>query len=128
MKLTAQNVNDTFLNCLYEHVPNDLDKVSPIVSGVMTRVGFDPDKLEANKENIIEMLAGLPNDFQQKGGGGMSFLNACVDKDGNQWCDMHKTIDELVCLGLATGKVEYTMPRELWGALPGGMPYLTVVE
>lgn len=124
MKLTAQNVNDTFLNCLYETTPDDLDKVH-IISGVNMRVGFDPNKLKDNETNITQMLSDLSDDFKKTGGGGMSFLNACVDKEGNHWAE-HQTIDKLVCLGLATGKVEYSMPREMWSALPGGMPYIVV--
>jgi len=29
-------------------------------------------------------------------------------------------------LGIASGKLSYLMPREMWKVLPGGMPYLVV--
>lgn len=126
MKLTAKNVDDTFIKCLYETTPHDLDKVN-VISGVMMRVGFDPDKLKDQTDNISGMLSELSDDFKKSGGGGMSFLNACVDREGTQWGE-HADIDKLVCLGLATGKIEYAVPSELWNSLPGGMPYLLVVE
>jgi len=56
----------------------------------------------------------------------MSFLNMCIDKNGNQWADLHRTMDELVALGIATGKLSFLIPREMWSILPGGMPYLIV--
>jgi hypothetical protein len=51
----------------------------------------------------------------------------CQDKEDHQWTDFHQTMDELVCLGTAIGKLEYLMPREMWNVLPGGMPYIVVV-
>jgi hypothetical protein len=59
-------------------------------------------------------------------GGGSSFLNAVIDNAGHQWADAHSTIDELLCLGLAIGKIEYNAPRQLWRAFPAGMPYFFV--
>jgi hypothetical protein len=35
-------------------------------------------------------------------------------------------MDELVCLGLAIGRIAFLMPREMWEMLPGGMPYIVV--
>jgi hypothetical protein len=55
----------------------------------------------------------------------MSFLNACMDRHGNHWAE-HQTIDFLLCLGLATDQVAFCLPREIWAALPGGMPYFVV--
>lgn len=118
MKLTADNVHDTFMKCLFK---DEEPKDNPVITeGIMMKIGFHPDRLKENENNIIEMLSGLPNEFQQSGGGGMSFLNACNDKDGNQWADLHKTMEELVCLGIAIKKVHILFP--------GGMPYFTVLD
>lgn len=125
MELTAKNVNDVFMKCLFE----DGEPTEGFVEafGVITRVGFHPGRLEENRENIRSMLDSLPKEFKIREGGGMSFLNACNDKDGNQWTDLHKTIDELLCLGLATKLAKYVLPdREKWKIFPGGMPYFTV--
>ncbi len=72
------------------------------------------------------MLDELPDSFKKSGGGGMSFQNACVDKQGNQWTDFHQRMEQLFQLGIGIGKVELLMPREMWAMLPGGMPYYAI--
>lgn len=124
MNLTAEKVHTTFMNCLFnEGEPTDNYKIG---EGVMMKVGFNPERLKESEPAIIEMLNDLPDEFKKTGGGGMSFLNMCNDKEGNQWADLHKTMDELVALGNATGKLSFLMPKEMWDVLPGGMPYLVV--
>jgi len=124
MNLTAEKVHTTFMNCLFnEGEPTDNHKIG---EGVMMKVGFNPERLKENEPAITEMLNDLPDEFKKTGGGGMSFLNMCNDKEGNQWADLHKTMDELVALGNATGKLSFLMPKEMWNVLPGGMPYLVV--
>lgn len=49
----------------------------------------------------------------------------CIDKDGELWTELHATCKELI-LGMAIGQVSYCAPRELWQAMPGGMPYIQV--
>jgi hypothetical protein len=124
MNLTAENVHEVFMKCLFKDAePQD----NPVEGcGVMMRMGFHPGRLEENREKILSMLDGLPDNFKEGKGGGWSFLNACNDKNGNQWADMHQTMDELVCLGLALKVLKFQLPREMWGAFPGGMPYFSV--
>lgn len=124
MKLNAKTVHSTFLRCLFKK--GELTKNHIIVEGVQTKVWFNPERLK-NQEPLIEkMLKDLPTEFQKNSGGGMSFLNMCNDNEGNQWADLHKTMDELVTLGIATGKLSFLMPKEMWNSLPGGVPYLVV--
>lgn len=126
MKLKAETVHDTFMKCLFkDDEPTDNHIVG---EGVMTKAGFHPERLKENEKLITEMLADLPDDFKKSKGGGMSFLNMCNDKDGNQWADLHKTMDELVALGKAIGKLSFLMPREMWDVLPRGMPYIVVED
>ena len=124
MNLTAEKVNTTFMNCLFkEGDPTDNHIIG---EGVMMKVGFNPERLKESEPVIMEMLNDLPEEFKKTGGGGMSFLNMCNDKDGKQWADLHTTMDELVALGNATGKLSFLMPKEMWSVLPGGMPYIVV--
>lgn len=124
--LSADNSHEIFIKCLFK---NEEPKDNPvIVDGITMKVGFHPQRVKENENKIIEMLAQLPEEFQQSGGEGMSFLNACNDKNGRQWADMHRTMEELVCLGIAIGKVKFLMPRDLWSVLPGGMPYFVVLN
>lgn len=124
MELTATNVHEVFMKCLFADGEDTAAHV--VAEGVMNKVGFHPIRLEENKANIAAMLNNLPDNFRKDGGGGWSFLNACEDKNGNQWADLHSTIDELVMLGNGIGRLSFLMPRELWSTLPGGMPYFVV--
>ena len=122
--LTTENVHDLFMNCLFADGEDTDDHV--IARAVMMNIGFHPERLKNNTEKIVEILNDLPDTFKKNGGGGMSFLNMCEDKNGNQWTGAHKTMDELIALGIASGKMSYLMPREEWHMFPGGMPYLVV--
>lgn len=119
MYLTDKNVRKVFKACLS-------DDNSFIVCGVQFTVYFDRNKIARHKRDIAQMLARLPKDFMRSGGEGWSFLNMCIDADGRQWTDYHQTMDMLVCLGVAIGAVSFILPRNLWTALPGGMPYVVV--
>jgi len=122
-ELTAENVQRIVQACLY----NEDDDTSNAVihEGVVIRMGFHPDRIAEHRDEIEDMLNQLPSEFHKDGKGGMSFLNACMRRDGVQWGE-HRNIEELVLLGLATGMVKYLLPREAWIALPGGMPYFVV--
>lgn len=122
MKLTAENVENTFKACLAENEESD----GIIIDGVAIRAKFNQTLLAEHKQAIADMLKQLPNEFQADGGGGWSFLNMCVDANGNQWTDFHRTMDMLVTLGVATDMVQFLMPREMWKMLPGGMPYIAI--
>jgi hypothetical protein len=130
MELTAQNVNDVFMFCMFKD--DEVAKVKGpedfvLGDGVMVRVGFHPERLQQSKENVRELLSHLSSDFMttEGGGKGSSFLNACMTKTGVQWGE-HKNVDELLMLGLALGFINYCLPREKWNFFPGGMPYFAV--
>ena len=121
--LTAGNVNEVFMDCLFRDGEDTSKAV--VAEGVMQKFGFHPDRLEAHKTEIREMLECLPDDFQPDKGGGTSFLNACMTKEGEQWGE-HSNIEQLLALGIATKQAAMLMPREMWNILPGGMPYIGV--
>lgn len=125
-KLTSENVEKIFMGCLFEDGENT--DVHVIGNGVITKVGFNPERLKEYEPKIIDMLSDLPDSFKESSGGGMSFLNMCQDKDDNQWSGQHSIMDMLVCLGNAINKVSFNLPRDMWNLLPGGMPYILVKE
>lgn len=122
--LTSENVHNVFMMCLFKEDENNDNHI--LVEGVQLKVGFNPDRLQQNSDFINEMAECLPNDFKKSGGGGWSFLNMCNDNRDNQWTDFHQTMDEFLCLCLATKKMSYLLPRETWKFLPGQMPYVVV--
>lgn len=121
----SARVTEILMDCLFR----EDEPMEPRVEaeGVINRFGFHPERLESHREEIGKMLAELPVDFQKNIGGGGSFLNACMDRNGEQWTGFHKVMDQLFVLGIATGQAKYVLPREMWSALPGGMPYIVVI-
>ena len=124
MELTSENVHNVFLDCLYKDNEKTTNHVKALAINIF--IGFNPDKLKLNTDNIISMLSELPIQFMKSGGGGWSFLNMCSDKHDNLWSGEHTQVDELVALGLAINKINYLMPREMWSSFPGGIPYLII--
>lgn len=124
--LNGERVESVLKACL--HDDDDPQDVVVIGEGIVESFGFRPDRLAENRDAIREMLAELPDTFRvgPGGGGGWSFLNACDDRHGEQWTGFHRTMNMLFCLGLAAGFVKCVLPREMWAALPGGMPYYQI--
>ena len=76
--------------------------------------------------SIKEVIVYERKILEKDNGGGWSFLNMCVDKDGNQWTGFHEIVDKLLMLGIAIGKMSFLLPKQMWSILPGGMPYVVV--
>ena len=122
--LNAKHVNAVFMDCLFQDGEDTSQHVK--AEGIVRNVGFHPARLESHKAEIVGMLDELPEQFQEKSGGGWSFLNACNDKHGNQWTGLHQTMEQFFQLSIGIGKVKSLMPREMWSALPGEMPYYII--
>ena len=121
--LTAKNLEKVILDCLFQ---DNEDKSSAIiVEGITSKFGFHPGRLEAHRAEIISMLSELPKEFHAGSGGGWSFLNACMTKDGVQWGE-HPDIEALCVLGIGLGLVAWCLLRSMWSMLPGSMPYFVV--
>lgn len=128
MKLTAENVDRIFRDCLWGddeisgRSQDEIAESSTVVEGVVTKVGFNPQKLNTHRADIEELLSGLPVEFEQ----GYTFLDGCTTRDGEQWGEQ-QSAEQLFMLGLGIEKVKLCAPRELWAVLPGGVPYYQVV-
>lgn len=123
--LQSARVTEIFMDSLSRE--NEDLNAQVVSEGIQVKVGFHPGRLESHKAEVLSMLNELSDDFKVSGGGGMSFLNACMDKHGRQWTGMHQVMDQLFMLGIAYGAVKPLMPRELWRSMPGGMPYYQVL-
>lgn len=123
MKLTSENVLKTLRDCFSQ--PDNTGVIK--VEGVRAILHFDKARIEAHRQDIMSMLEQLPEEFMEGKGGGMTFLNMCLDKDGRQWTGDHLIMDGLVCLGIAVGAVVFFLSdRETWVAFPGGVPYIII--
>lgn len=129
MAAKAKRVREIIKDCLFtnEEIHDDPHRDAVLVKGVASNFGFHPGRLGANKQAIRELLLQIPEAFfvvSEGGGGGWSFMNLCIDRDGNHWAE-HRTMDELVCLGIGAGMAKFCIEdREVWKALPGGVPYV----
>lgn len=124
MELTSENVKAVFKDCLFR---NKKEVEFPnMVEGIRTTVGLHPGRLEKHELDIVALCNQLPDNFKKSVGGGWSFLNLCMNNQGNQWTGDHADMEQLMILGLAIGKIELLASRSMWIVFPGGMPYLVV--
>ena len=124
--LRPEYVEVTYLECLFSEGEDNAQQV--LAEGIRGTVGFHRDRLEQYRQTIQAMLMELPTEFLASQGGGWSFLNACNDRHGNMWTGLHSTMERLILLGMAIGKVECLIPRAMWPSLPGGMPYYKILD
>ena len=120
--LSAKNVEAAFLDCLFR--ANEPIAGYIPVHGLTMNVGFHPDRLKSKREQIRTMLKQLEAEFFPHTGGGMSFLRMPFCKDGRHWGG-HRDCERLLLLALGLGEASFTMPKEMWSILPGGVPYIT---
>ena len=127
MKALSDQINNVFRNCLYNPEELPSDKSCPndaiLVEGIRCTFAFHPERIKKHKEEIREFLNKMPEEFHKDTGGGWTFLNLCNDINGNQW-GSQLSVEQLVTLGIAVGMASYCAPKELWSALPGGVPYI----
>lgn len=121
MKSKTQQVQDIITNCFFDDGAKIINEIT--VEGITATFKFDPKKIEANRAAIITIINEMDDKFFESTGGGGSFLNLCLDKNGHQWGE-HVDCDALIILAMAIGRCRYCLPREIWGGLPGGMPYV----
>jgi hypothetical protein len=117
MMLTADRVRDLFKECLTDE-PKGVR-----VDGIVNAAQLD---VTGHEDEIGQLLAELPDTFHYNGGAGWSFLNSCEDRHGNLWTGEHLTMERLLLLGLAADKARWCLPKHMWDAFPGNMPYFAV--
>jgi hypothetical protein len=121
--LKSERVSEIFMDCLSQE-----NEESIKIEGIAHDVIFNPTRLEKYRKEVFEMLKELPENFMKSKGGGWSFLNACLDKNGDQWTSFHLVMEQLFLLGLGLKLVESVMPKNMWKMFPGGMPYYVVLD
>jgi hypothetical protein len=128
--LTAKAVSELFYDCLF--TKEEAENVTPAteiirVEGITDQFGFHPGRLESHRDEVRALLAELPDNFQEDKGGGWSFLQACMTKDGDQWGE-HIHIQELLTMAIGLNLAKWQFPRSMWKVLPGCMPYVVVLK
>jgi hypothetical protein len=127
MELTADNVEQVFVNCLFRTDEDPSKKIS--IEGVNTHVSFNVDKLELHKQDIESMLLNVHPSFMCNGPDkGWCFANFCLDKHEQLWTGLHVVADYLLCMGLAIKKVQFLTPRYVWADMGIMGCYLQVLN
>lgn len=121
--LTPQAVEELFAAC---HEPLGASDGVTEVDTIAGPTWLRDSAVADNKARIAGLLSELPDEFLASKGGGWSLLNGCTDRHGELWTGMQLTVAKLFALGEAAGLVQCQLPREVWAALPGGMPYYVV--
>lgn len=125
--LFASAVDAVFRSVLF--LPGEPTESAVMARGVRHTFGFHPGRLELAREKVVAWIAQLPPSFQpdsRGGGGGDSFLNACMTASGEQWGE-HRNVEQLMALGLAL-ELLWRSPPDLDFAMPGGVPGFRVRE
>ena len=129
MRLTDNNVKKILEKCLYpssniseKSIGEASENTFIVVEGIQNNFTFDVKMLADEKSHIEELLDNLPASFNQ----GRPFLEMYCTHTGRAWTNSPQTLEKLVALGIAIGKVSYTHPKTIWWSLSGGMPYVTV--
>lgn len=109
--IDPERVNTIFHDCLYRRGEDTSGHVK--AEGITCNVGFHPERLEGHRAEVSAMLVELPDTFRRSSGGGWSFLNACVDREGNQWTGDHHRMMQARSCGRCSGcgRVESSGPR-----------------
>ncbi len=127
MKNIASKVHSITKYCLYieDEIPTngDIPEGAIIVDGIMNKMGFHPGRIKEKREEVKSILLEMHEKFHKGTGEGWSFLNLCYDKNGTQWGE-HPTMELLVSLAIACKYGKFLLPRDMWSAFPGGMPYV----
>lgn len=90
-----------------------------IVKGVTFEVGFDPDKLEAMRGTVTELVEQLTPRLNI----GVSIIELSRTRDNREWGDS-LSVESLMLLAIGLGIVQMPWPRLFWQFLPGSMPYV----
>lgn len=123
----SKEVDSIMRFCLFkseEIIDGQAPADAVFVDGISAKLGFHSGRLAEKREEIRGLLNEMSPEFHTKGGGGMTFLNLCNDKNGDQWTGFHRSMQLNIPLGMGVGMARYCLPRELWTALPGSMPYV----
>lgn len=124
----CKRIHDILVDCLYnkEEIkdPTKVPEGAVLVNGITQNLGFEPTRLQGHKEEILKLAREIVTDDFLEDKGGMTFLNLCMDREGNQWGE-HRNMEQLLLLCMAIGKAKILLPREMWKALHGGMPYIS---
>jgi len=129
--IDTKRLDEIFCDCLLTEKENG-ENGDPLVKvvkveAIINNFVFHSERVKKYTDEIVSFLDELPDKFKSSIGGGWSFVNACMDKHGNQWGE-HRNMEQLFALGIAIGKAKFMIPRRMWSIFPGGVPYVAYMD
>lgn len=132
LTLSHDNIEKIFADCFFkqEELPenptkDNMPEGAITVEGTRGTLVFHGERTESHREEVKELLSQLDDNFMKEKGGGWSFLQMPFNKNGEQYGEQ-MTADMLYCVAAALGYAKFALPREMWLALPGSMPYIEI--
>lgn len=124
--ISAKRVDEILSDCFLkkDELTEDGKPKVPFVkcAGVVRNFGLHPDRCMSHEDEIISMLDQV-EDLDK----GISFLCFGKCKDSSSEYDTwgeHRSYEALIALGISIGRIAYPFPRDMWGVLPGSVPYV----
>ena len=115
--ISSVRVSEIFIDCFFknEEIVDGKPITEPVrIEGIKSTFGLHPDRLKSHAQEVSDMIDELSGDYKN----GISFLDMHTTKTGELWTGFHQQMEQLMVLGIATGKIEYCAPKEKWYALP----------
>ena len=124
MKLTDDNVWQVYNKCIYNQDEQKNEESSDTISvqGIKRLYIFSLANLCEERKHILSLLSQVTRRSRY----GASMTQLCYNRREQVWTKNALTMEALMCLGLAIGKVKYLLPKESWSLLKNQMPYVII--
>lgn len=117
----ATNLHNAFVDCLFKDNEDTTHNIK--VEGITCTFHLHPERLESKRELVQNFLNNLPSEFAE----GYTFMALPFTKTGAQWGEQPNA-QELMVMAIGLNLMTYCFPKERWNVLPGGVPYVQLVN
>jgi ABC-type Fe3+-citrate transport system substrate-binding protein len=125
LTLTREHVTEVFEDCLYRESEDPAQFI--MIAGILNPAKFSSERLTQHRQEIADMLASLPAEFQQNRKHSANMRKAITNKYGFSWTDSYSDVAMLIQLGIATGQVKCFKGRHFGPFKRGKLPNVVVI-
>ena len=126
LTLCDAHVVEVFKKCLLQPTEAGQKYVFVVGIGMFNSTRFHAGRLEAHRQEIIDMLAELPTEFQNCIGNDMR--KAVYIKYGWRWTTSLDSVNKLIQLGDAIDQVQRYPVRRFWHRKSDALTYFYVKQ
>lgn len=119
MDFDSVNIRNLATSCMFK--PEEFKNLEYFtnnqitVTGISIKACFDKKKIDEKRDIIIKLIDSIPGIEE-----GVSLLSL---SDKNSKVSTY-SCELLMCLGVASGEIDYMYPRDMWDSLPNGFPFV----